>query len=80
MSCSVYADEVRCVAASNLCYMAAMGAAYLRKFLNNAEGLHMPIDRLDAKLLNLLQTNNRRGSEDLGEVVGLSSTAVQRRL
>jgi len=40
----------------------------------------MPIDRLDAKLLNLLQTNNRRGSEDLGEVVGLSSTAVQRRL
>jgi Lrp/AsnC family leucine-responsive transcriptional regulator len=48
--------------------------------LNCVQGLHMPIDRLDAKLLNLVQANNRRGSEELGELVGLSSTAVQRRL
>lgn len=44
------------------------------------QNLQMPIDRLDAKLLNLLQSNNRRGSEELGELVGLSPTAVQRRL
>ncbi|MBM7046506.1 MULTISPECIES: Lrp/AsnC family transcriptional regulator [Rhizobium] len=38
------------------------------------------MDRIDAKLLNIIQTNNRLASEELGELVGLSATAVQRRL
>ncbi|MGC1332606.1 Lrp/AsnC family transcriptional regulator [Pseudomonas sp.] len=40
----------------------------------------MSIDRIDAGLLNLIQHDNRLGSEELGKLVGLSSTAVQRRL
>ena len=39
-----------------------------------------PLDRLDARLLNLVQRNNRTSSEELAETVGLSATAVQRRL
>lgn len=38
------------------------------------------IDKLDAKLLNVLQYHNRHGTEELGKLVGLSATAVQRRL
>lgn len=38
------------------------------------------MDRIDAKLLNIIQANNRLASEELGELVGLSATAVQRRL
>ncbi|MGC6370942.1 Lrp/AsnC family transcriptional regulator [Pseudomonas sp. K2I15] len=40
----------------------------------------MPLDRIDAHLLELLQKNNRLPSEDLGKLIGLSSTAVQRRI
>lgn len=37
-------------------------------------------DRLDAKIMMLVQGNNRLTSDDIGERVGLSATAVQRRL
>lgn len=37
-------------------------------------------DRLDARILRLVQANNRLTSDEIGETVGLSSTAVQRRL
>lgn len=40
----------------------------------------MKLDRLDAKILNLLQQSSRTGSEEIGAVVGLSPTAVQRRI
>lgn len=37
-------------------------------------------DRLDARILNLVQSNNRLNSEEIGDKIGLSPTAVQRRL
>lgn len=37
-------------------------------------------DRLDARIMTLVQANNRLTSDDIGERVGLSATAVQRRL
>ncbi len=40
----------------------------------------MDLDRFDARLLSLVQTHNRSSSEELGAIVGLSATAVQRRL
>lgn len=40
----------------------------------------MKLDRLDAKILNLLQQSSRTGSEEIGAIVGLSPTAVQRRI
>lgn len=40
----------------------------------------MRLDEFDKKLLRLLQQNNRMTAEELGEAVGLSSSAVQRRL
>lgn len=40
----------------------------------------MKLDRLDLRLLNILQTHNRYGTDELGQMVGLSATAVQRRL
>jgi Lrp/AsnC family leucine-responsive transcriptional regulator len=40
----------------------------------------MSLDRLDARLLDIMQSNNRHSSEELGAMVGLSATAVQRRL
>lgn len=40
----------------------------------------MSIDRLDARILAAVQQNNRVSSEVLGELVGLSPTACQRRL
>jgi len=40
----------------------------------------MDLDRFDAKLLSLVQNHNRSSSEELGAAVGLSATAVQRRL
>src|SRR5258708_3331623 len=40
----------------------------------------MKIDQFDKHLLRLLQLNNRLASEELAEEVGLSSSAVQRRL
>jgi len=38
------------------------------------------LDEFDKRLLRLLQQNNRRTAGELGEEVGLSSSAVQRRL
>ncbi|MBR1165105.1 MULTISPECIES: Lrp/AsnC family transcriptional regulator [Bradyrhizobium] len=40
----------------------------------------MELDLLDARLLDLVQRNNRLSSEALGEKVGLSASGVQRRL
>ena len=40
----------------------------------------MNLDRIDVKLLEAVQQNNRITSEDLSEMVGLSPTACQRRL
>ncbi|MER9707570.1 Lrp/AsnC family transcriptional regulator [Mesorhizobium sp. M0204] len=37
-------------------------------------------DRVDARILELVQKNNRLTSEAIGEQVGLSATACQRRL
>lgn len=38
------------------------------------------LDEYDRKLLRLLQENNRRTAQELGEIVSLSTSAVQRRL
>ncbi|MPW20414.1 Uncharacterized HTH-type transcriptional regulator y4tD [Paraburkholderia piptadeniae] len=40
----------------------------------------MDLDKIDARLLDLVQRNNRLTSEELGAKVGLSATGVQRRL
>ncbi|MBC8038099.1 MAG: Lrp/AsnC family transcriptional regulator [Rhizobiales bacterium] len=40
----------------------------------------MQLDRIDVKLLEAVQLNNRLTSEDLANAVGLSATACQRRL
>ncbi len=40
----------------------------------------MELDRLDLKILNAVQQDNRMTSDALGEAVGLSATACQRRL
>jgi Lrp/AsnC family transcriptional regulator, leucine-responsive regulatory protein len=40
----------------------------------------MQIDEFDKQLLRLLQVNNKMSAEELGELVNLSGSAVQRRL
>ncbi|MCK1544276.1 Lrp/AsnC family transcriptional regulator [Bradyrhizobium sp. 179] len=40
----------------------------------------MQYDRLDARILEIVQKNNRLTSEVIGEMTGLSATACQRRL
>ncbi|WP_316399399.1 Lrp/AsnC family transcriptional regulator [Bradyrhizobium sp. 33ap4] len=40
----------------------------------------MRYDRVDALILEIVQKNNRVTSEEIGELVGLSATACQRRL
>jgi Lrp/AsnC family leucine-responsive transcriptional regulator len=40
----------------------------------------MDLDRIDVKLLEAVQLNNRITFEELSEMVGLSPTACQRRL
>jgi len=40
----------------------------------------MELDRIDKRILEVVQRNNRLTSEALGEMVGLSPTACQRRL
>jgi Lrp/AsnC family transcriptional regulator, leucine-responsive regulatory protein len=40
----------------------------------------MKLDKIDARLLDLLQRNNRLSSNELGSKVGLSASGVQRRL
>src|SRR3712207_5865959 len=47
---------------------------------SNAGIRPMHLDRLDLQLLAAVQENNRLTSEELGERVGLSPTACQRRL
>lgn len=48
-----------------------------RSLVGNAA---MEIDKIDARLLDLVQRNNRLSSEELGAKVGLSASGVQRRL
>ena len=38
------------------------------------------MDSFDYQLLNLMQSNTRRTTEEIGQQIGLSATAVQRRL
>ncbi|AZV37550.1 MULTISPECIES: Lrp/AsnC family transcriptional regulator [Komagataeibacter] len=40
----------------------------------------MQYDHIDARILEIVQTNNRLTSEVIGDMVGLSGTACQRRL
>ncbi|WP_183247711.1 Lrp/AsnC family transcriptional regulator [Bradyrhizobium sp. cir1] len=40
----------------------------------------MHYDRIDARILEIMQTNNRLTSEVIGELAGLSATACQRRI
>lgn len=40
----------------------------------------MHLDSLDLQLLRLVQTNNRLSTEQMGSQIGLSATAVQRRI
>jgi Lrp/AsnC family transcriptional regulator, leucine-responsive regulatory protein len=40
----------------------------------------MQYDRIDARILEIVQKNNRVTSEEVGELAGLSATACQRRL
>ncbi|TJW74645.1 MAG: AsnC family transcriptional regulator, partial [Mesorhizobium sp.] len=40
----------------------------------------MDLDRVDRKLLNAVQRDNRLTTAELGELAGLSATACQRRL
>ncbi|TIX66841.1 MAG: Lrp/AsnC family transcriptional regulator, partial [Mesorhizobium sp.] len=40
----------------------------------------MQYDRIDARILEIMQKNNRLTSEAIGDMVGLSATACQRRL
>ncbi|MCK1406815.1 Lrp/AsnC family transcriptional regulator [Bradyrhizobium sp. 76] len=40
----------------------------------------MRYDRIDARILEIIQKNNRLTSEAIGEMVGLSATACQRRV
>ncbi len=40
----------------------------------------MRYDRIDARILEIVQKNNRLTSEAIGELIGLSATACQRRL
>lgn len=40
----------------------------------------MQYDRIDARILEIMQKNNRLTSETIGELAGLSATACQRRL
>lgn len=43
-------------------------------------GTEMPYDRIDARILEIVQKNNRLTSDVIGEMAGLSATACQRRL
>lgn len=40
----------------------------------------MHLDSLDLQLLRIVQTNNRLSTEQMGSQIGLSATAVQRRI
>lgn len=40
----------------------------------------MKLDRIDVRILNAIQLNNRLTADEIGELAGLSPTACQRRL
>lgn len=54
--------------------------AWARQSHFSDRGSGMELDRIDARLLDLVQRNNRLSSEELGAKVGLSASGVQRRL
>jgi Lrp/AsnC family leucine-responsive transcriptional regulator len=47
---------------------------------NGTGKLHVTLDAIDLRILRALQENNRHSGETLGEMVGLSPTACQRRM
>lgn len=52
----------------------------MRVFSLAHRGFPKKYDRIDARILELVQRNNRLTSEAIGEQIGLSATACQRRL
>jgi Lrp/AsnC family leucine-responsive transcriptional regulator len=50
------------------------------QLVNGGTEMNIELDKIDARLLDLVQRNNRLTSEELGAKVGLSATGVQRRL
>lgn len=54
--------------------------AWTRQSHSSDRGVAAELDRIDARLLDLVQRNNRLSSEELGDKVGLSASGVQRRL
>lgn len=54
--------------------------AWTRQSHSSHSNAAMELDRIDARLLDLVQRNNRLSSEELGAKVGLSASGVQRRL
>lgn len=57
-----------------------MSHALTRRSHSMVHHAAMEIDKIDARLLDLVQQNNRLSSEELGAKVGLSASGVQRRL
>lgn len=57
----------------------ATQARFVPKF-HLMTGRHMQYDRIDARILEIVQKNNRLTSEVIGEMAGLSASACQRRL
>lgn len=54
--------------------------AWNRQSHSSDRSAGMELDRIDARLLDLVQRNNRLSSEEIGAKVGLSASGVQRRL
>lgn len=54
--------------------------AWTRHSHSSHRNAAIELDRIDARLLDLVQRNNRLSSEELGAKVGLSASGVQRRL
>lgn len=57
-----------------------MSHAWTRRSRSTVRNAAVEIDKIDARLLDLVQRNNRLSSEELGAKVGLSASGVQRRL
>lgn len=54
--------------------------AWRRRSRSRVRNGAVEIDKIDARILDLVQRNNRLSSEELGAKVGLSASGVQRRL
>lgn len=54
--------------------------AWRRRSRSRVRNAAMEIDKIDARILDLVQRNNRLSSEELGAKVALSASGVQRRL